>query len=247
MIPAWLAFFDACLALVLFIVGPIVSHFGVVAPFLGFQMFLFGFLLSILAVLLGAIALIFSRGPRGQAVRPRAAFGVVVGLIIVAIVGIRIMRSSKYPPINDITTDFENPPEFVNATLIVANRGRDMKYDKAKYAERQSQGYGKLDPAAANGDADATFAEVEAVAKQMPTWTITVDDPKTRTVEGFDTSWLFHFQDDFVIQVRSADGNKSLVEMRSKSRDGVGDFGVNFTRIVGFLGKVQAATGSAQS
>jgi uncharacterized protein (DUF1499 family) len=38
--------------------------------------------------------------------------------------------------------------------------------------------------------------------------------------------------DDFVIQVRPApDGTGSLIEMRSKSRDGIGDFGVNYKRI----------------
>ena len=55
-----------------------------------------------------------------------------------------ILTGPKVPPINDITTDFDNPPEFTNAQQFNPNHGRDMKYDQAKYAERQVQGYGPL-------------------------------------------------------------------------------------------------------
>jgi len=127
-------------------------------------------------------------------------------------------------------------PEFTHATELVANQGRDMKYDRAKYARRQAAGYGELAPLKVAVDPDATFAKVEATAKQMPTWLITSDDPKARALEGIATSALFHFHDDFVIQVRPApDGTGSLIEMRSKSRDGIGDFGVNYKRIRTFF------------
>ena len=43
------------------------------------------------------------------------------------------------------------------------------------------------------------------------------------------------------IQVRPGPNGGSLVEMRSKSRDGVGDLGVNYNRIVMFLSKLQSA------
>ena len=32
------------------------------------------------------------------------------------------------PPINDITTDLEEPPAFADATLVPDYRGRDMGY-----------------------------------------------------------------------------------------------------------------------
>ena len=50
------------------------------------------------------------------------------------------------------------------------------------------------------------------------------------------TSTLFRFHDDFVIQVRpAAETDYSLVEMRSKSRDGKGDLGTNYNRIESFF------------
>jgi len=85
------------------------------------------------------------------------------------------------------------------------------------------------------------FDRVKTLVASIPDWQITYVDPKSRTLEGVSTSKLFHFQDDFVIQVRPGPNGSSLVEMRSKSRDGVGDLGVNYNRIVMFLGKLQSA------
>ncbi|HZY59493.1 MAG TPA: DUF1499 domain-containing protein, partial [Candidatus Binataceae bacterium] len=62
-----------------------------------------------------------------------------------------------------------------------------------------------------------------------------------RTIEGVAVTRLFHFRDDLIIQVRAApSGGGSLVEMRSKSRDGVGDVGANYKRINGFFASLSA-------
>ena len=78
----------------------------------------------------------------------------------------------------------------------------------------------------------------------MPGWFIVYIDPATRTIEGVETSYLFRFRDDFVIQVRPGpDPNSSLVEMRSRSRDGTGDFGVNYNRIREFFAMLKPGAG----
>ncbi|HLX36292.1 MAG TPA: DUF1499 domain-containing protein, partial [Candidatus Binataceae bacterium] len=73
---------------------------------------------------------------------------------------------------------------------------------------------------------------------EMPDWTITDTDAANHTIEGYATSALFHFNDDFIIQVRPGPDGGSLLEMRSKSRDGIGDFGVNHKRITDFFARV---------
>ena len=45
-------------------------------------------------------------------------------------------------------------------------------------------------------------------------------------------------QDDFVVEVRPQDGG-SVVQMRSKSRDGKGDVGANAARIKAFFEKLR--------
>ncbi len=236
MIPAWLSFFDAILAIVLATVGVLAAHFYYLAPFQGFQLFAFGFVLSLVGFVAGLIGIFMTRSPARAVARPRAVFGTVASLAVALPIFLLALSGRGYPAINDITTDFDNPPEFTHATELVANQGRDMKYNKLRYAQRQTAGYGELAPLKVATDSDATFAKVEATAKQMPAWLITADDPKAHALEGIATSALFHFHDDFVIQVRPATGGTgSLIQMRSKSRDGIGDFGVNYKRIRTFF------------
>jgi uncharacterized protein (DUF1499 family) len=249
MIPAWLSFFDALIALSLFAAGPLGAHFGLFPAFRGFSMFILGGLVAFLGLILGLIGLFFTRRGESRVWRPRAVFGAgVSGLIAALFLVLIVVRfSSGYPPINDITTDFTDPPEFVHATEVVENSARDMKYNAAKYENAQKQGYAKRPPIgsmAMDSDTDATFAKVEALARQMPSWEISYADPKTRTIEGVSTSSLFRFKDDFVIRVKPADNGKSIVDMRSKSRDGIGDFGVNFNRILDFMARLQTESGT---
>jgi uncharacterized protein (DUF1499 family) len=238
---AWLAFFDALLAITMIAVGMIGAHFHLVPPFMGFQLFALGFLLSILGSFVGLLAVFLTRKPQLQAGRNRALVGTVICLVIALPLIVTLLRSSKYPPINDITTDFDNPPEFVNAQKLQHEPNRDMKYDKAKYADRQLKGYGPIGPIKERLDPAAAFARATEVAKASPTWTITYSDPATNTLEVVATSKLWHFNDDVVIQVRPTPDGASLVEMRSKSRDGIGDFGVNAKRIKRFFDRVAMA------
>ena len=241
MIAAWLAFFDGLLAVTLVTVGVTGAHFYLTPAFFGFQLVALGFLLSLLAFVLGIVAILMTRtGPRRVA-RPRAVVGTLLGLAVALPVFALLAAHAKYPPINDITTDFANPPEYIHAVELTANQGRDMKYNPDKYMAAQQKGYPPLPPATVAGDPAALFDRVKTLAATMPDWQITYVDPKTRTLEGVCTSQLFHFQDDFVIQVRPGPNGASLVEMRSKSRDGVGDLGVNYNRIVTFLDKLQSA------
>lgn len=242
MIIAWLSFLEALLAVSLVAAGIVAAHFHYAPPFFGFQLFVFGFLLGILAFIFGVIGIFATRNPMRAPARPRAVVGTILGLFVMLPVLAIIMRTSKYPAINDITTDTDNPPEFVHAVELAPNHGRDMKYDKGKYADRQKGGYGALEPLKMPETADDAFKIVEKKAREMPGWEITNADPASRTIEGVSTSELFHFQDDFVIQVRPGENNGSLLEMRSKSRDGVGDLGVNYQRIEQFFATVTPDT-----
>jgi uncharacterized protein (DUF1499 family) len=242
MIIAWLAFFDSLLAVAMLAAGVAGAHWHWMTPILGLSTFLLGTLVGFIALLLGLIGIMLTRNPMRAAARPRALVGTVFGALTLLPVILIILTSPKVPAINDITTDFDHPPEFTNAQQLNANRGRDMKYDRTKYAYRQLQGYGPLSPLKMPEPPDDAFKAVQRTAAQMPTWTITMTDPATRTIEGYATSKLFHFNDDFVIQVRPGDGGGSLLEMRSKSRDGIGDQGVNHKRIMEFFAAVSPAS-----
>jgi uncharacterized protein (DUF1499 family) len=244
MIPAWLSMLDAILAAVLLGVGLLGAHLGLVLPMSGFSMFLLSFAMAVLALLFGLIGLLRTSAPERRPGRPKAVAGIVIGLLVAVPVGFTMWRwmSMPFPEINDITTDYANPPAFVQPPGLAAD---SMKYDRAKFEPVQSKEYPKLDPLQLDRKPDDAFAKVKAAASTTPGWVIVYDDPATHTIEGVQFSNLFHFCDDFVIQVRPGpDANSSLVEMRSRSRDGIGDFGANYNRIREFFGLLKPGGGS---
>ncbi|MBV8775047.1 MAG: DUF1499 domain-containing protein [Deltaproteobacteria bacterium] len=246
MILAWLTLFDGILALAFAVAGICCAHFGVVPPFnlqlstalFGLYLVLFGFFLAILGFVIGIIALVVTfLMPSRRAGRAQAVVGTILALGVLIPI-FRIVRSTRqYPPINDITTNPSNPPRFVHAQTLPANRSRDMSY-KPEMASVQEAApvYRNLKPLELQGSPDDVYKRVEIIAGEFPGWQVTSRDPAHHTVEGVATSMLFQFKDDFVIQVQpTADSGKSLVEMRSKSRDGKGDLGANYNRIESFF------------
>src|SRR5262249_49804360 len=135
-------------------------------------------------------------------------------------------------------------PKFVRALTLPANVGRDMTYPGAECARQQQDGYPDLRSVRLALPADQAFIRVQTLAHATPGWTLTREDASAKTIEGVDTSKLFRFQDDFIIEVRDEDGH-GVVHMRSKSRDGKGDLGVNAKRIHDFLARVAESPGAA--
>ena len=66
-------------------------------------------------------------------------------------------------------------------------------------------------------------------------------DESAGRIEAYDTSRVFHFVDDVVIRVRG-EGTDSRVDMRSRSRDGLGDSGVNAKRVRAYTEAFKAET-----
>ncbi|HUI27139.1 MAG TPA: DUF1499 domain-containing protein [Candidatus Kryptonia bacterium] len=219
-------------AIVAFVVGPLLAHLGVLPALAGFVVFDLGGLLGVIAAITGIVALV--RGAGGAALAGLIPAAIVAALFIKAAAG-----AGNVPRINDITTNTQQAPEFVKAGAQPANAGRDMKYPGESFAQQQRQGYPTLAGLPLSGSPDEVYRRVVATAKQMPTWEITRDDPAAHALEGVDTTWLFRFHDDFVIEVRPRDGG-SIVEMRSKSRDGKGDTGTNAKRIEAFFAKLKS-------
>jgi uncharacterized protein (DUF1499 family) len=250
MILAWLTVFDGILALILAIVGIGWAHFGMLPPFgwhmssslFGFYAVLLAFFIGVLGFIVGVPALLVTfLMPSRHAGRTRAVVGTLLSLIVVLPI-LRIVRATRqYPLINDITTDTKDAPLFMHAQTLQENQARDMTYKPETASVQESASiYHELAPLKLSGSPDDVYKRVEIIAGEFPGWEVTYRDPARHTVEGVAASTLFQFKDDFVIQVRPADsGGESLVEMRSKSRDGKGDLGANYNRIQSFFRALQ--------
>ena len=104
-----------------------------------------------------------------------------------------------------------------------------MSYPGEAFAIQQRAAYPDLAPIPALAPPDQTFAAVKSAIESLG-WKIAAADVDAGTIEATDTSRIFHFVDDIAVRIRPH-GSGSLVDVRSKSREGKGDLGVNAARI----------------
>ena len=76
---------------------------------------------------------------------------------------------------------------------------------------------------------------VSDAAKSNPQWTIYKEDSEGLILHGYERFGIFQFIDDFSIRISPSNDGTSVIDMRSKSRDGKADFGINAKRIRSFL------------
>ena len=224
------------LATFAFVLGPLGAASGVLEPILGFKIFaLSGFF--------GVVSLLWGLRMVVATARGKGLISMMVGVVPLAIIAVGLVNGSKLPPINDISTDLDNPPKLVAALGAADNAGKDLAYPEDFKAKVRTDYPDLISKPLPLPTKDA-FAKVIVIAGQIPGWTIVRTDPATMTIEGSETSALFKFVDDFVIRVEplgpsEAEGGKSLVAMRSRSRVGKGDFGVNAARIRRFFAALE--------
>ena len=215
-------------AVALLLIGPTLCQFGA-APMTGFSVFGLGLLAGLLALPLGAVGLWITRASATTGGRSDAIRGFGLGILVLALIIIAGQPGADVPPINDITTDMVDPPQFVAAETIPANQGRDLSYPGTTFAAQQQAGYPALAGQRLAMPPAEALAAVRTAAEGLG-WTITTEDPAAGHLEATDTTRFFRFVDDIVIRVRP-DGDASIVDVRSKSRDGRGDLGANAARI----------------
>ncbi|HYC13610.1 MAG TPA: DUF1499 domain-containing protein [Stellaceae bacterium] len=143
------------------------------------------------------------------------------------------------PNINDITTDTDNPPTFETlARVREAVHAAPSTYDGPGAAAKQKSAYPYIQPLHLELPPPDAFARVlEQVRREG--WTVASMDPARGRIEASARTLWYGFTDDVVLRV-TADGSGSRVDMRSKSRVGSGDRGVNAARIRSFLTALKA-------
>lgn len=146
-------------------------------------------------------------------------------------------RGKNLPRIHDVSTDIDNPPRYV-AVLPLREGARNSTEYTATVAAQQRQGYPDIAPVMLEVTVSQAFQRAERVARSMG-WDIVAAEPGELRIEATATSFLFGFKDDIVIRVQ-AQSNGSRVDLRSLSRVGGGDFGVNASRVRSFTQKLLA-------
>ena len=195
---------------------------------------------GIAALTVSALALLLGRSRiewRGGAV---AIVAFVVGLLIAYVPWHYDRLRQTVPPIHDITTDPDNPPAFTAVSAArTADGGNPVTYEGAKIAEQQRQAYPDIAPLDLVLPLEAAFNRALDAAQPMG-WTIVAADDTASRIEASDRSRWFGFTDDIVIRITPG-GSGSRVDVRSSSRLGRSDFGVNAARIRAYLAELRTA------
>ena len=186
-----------------------------------------GFLAAAVSGLLLVLRMVRRTGLGDREAGAALAAVVVVGAFPLA----ALLSGGGAPPIHDITTDTQNPPAFVAAVALNAPGRTD--YDPA-VAEQQRAAYPDLGPAMLPVAPADAFDRALAVVGDMG-WELLAADADVLRIEATDRSFWFGFPDDVVVRV-AADGEAgSRVDVRSLSRVGGGDLGVNARRVRAFV------------
>lgn len=178
--------------------------------------------------------------------RPRFLrwLGMLASIIYIGWLLSYLIMSWSSPAIHDVSTDLADPPQFATLTLRPDNLDKvpgaddpDMKNmtPQQRWVMISQKNYGNIRSVRINEPVVKVIEKAERLA-QARDWDIAVVSPEQGRMEATATSALFRFKDDIVLRVRPTEnGLGSIVDMRSVSRVGDNDLGVNAKRVREFL------------
>ena len=212
------------------VIAPLGYRIGVAPLGLAFALLALGFLVLVVGALLLLVAALRRRVPPGT---ERLAYGALAAAVLVSLFPLSALLSGGgAPPIHDITTDTENPPQFVAAVAL--NEPGRTDYDGEAIAEQQRAAYPDIRPVTLPVDTGAAFERALAAVEAIG-WELLATDATAGRIEATDRTFWFGFADDVVIRISDAGDGASRVDARSQSRVGGGDLGTNANRVREFL------------
>ncbi|HEY7461098.1 MAG TPA: DUF1499 domain-containing protein [Gemmatimonadota bacterium] len=195
-----------------------------------------------LVLALGGIVWGLARSNRSSVMLSAAALALAV--VIGGIPLFQYRTARIVPPINDITTDMESPPDFVAAGRGAENGAAGAPYPGQEFADAQSAAYPDVRTLDLPQSPDEVFRAALEVARGMPGWEVVLADSSAGRIEGTATTRWFRFKDDVVVRIQpGASGTR--VDIRSRSRVGQSDVGANAARIRAFTARLKERLGPA--
>ena len=214
----------------------------------GFTVLRYAFFAAIAASLLAVVGLVLARRLRKASLMLPNLIALVAALGFVLYVGSWVAKARSVPAIHDVSTNLEDVPQF--SALAVRQDNLDGVPDEGKpelkaldpysrWKAIHGEHYGDLETMRlAMAPADV-IRKAERLARERG-WAIAKVDTAAGILEATETSRFFRFKDDVIVRARPApDGNGTLVDMRSISRVGGSDVGMNAKRVREFLGDLQ--------
>lgn len=149
------------------------------------------------------------------------------------------------PPIHDISTDLDNPPQFVDVLGLRGPGTNPTVYGTGNpnmtpdvHAQRQREAYPDVVTQVFNEPAEQVFARALNAVNRLG-WDLVAQSPAEGRIEATDTTFWFRFKDDVVIRITEESDGTTLLDARSTSRVGLSDVGKNAQRLRAFFAEVR--------
>ena len=214
----------AALSVLMLAVGPLGARLGLWPFLVGFVLMGAAILDALAAIVIGVLAGI--RTNRWGV----ALVAIGVAAVAMALPLFIVLPVIRFPPIHDITTDPDDPPLFDEALLkLRTTTDSPPAYDGPDAAAQQRRAYPDIQPVVVSAPASRVFDAALDVAHEQG-WQVVATDRAGGRIDAIASTFWFGFKDDVVIRLRPQEA-VTRIDMRSKSRVGVGDLGANARRI----------------
>lgn len=176
-----------------------------------------------LASILCLVGIVGARPGRGRRGRYLSLVALIVMVPALGLLAYWHNAKKTLPPIQDITTDMANPPEFWYAPNA-------RVYGGPAIAELQRRAYPDIQPLFLSRPTEQVFELALAVLRETG-WTLVATEPEDGRIEATESTFWFGFSDDIVVRITVIEDG-SRIDVRSTSRfGGGGDGGTNAKRV----------------
>lgn len=192
--------------------------------------------LALLALILAAAGFqrVWYLGDRGGR---DLTFGILVAGLVLVPFAVAAYRAVIYPPLVDISTDLDDPPQMQAAVALHAPGMNAVAPPTEAQKALQAKSYPEITGRRYNVSVEQIAAAVELLMEQRD-WEVVPSAPAEEIAEySFEgVARLPILALPYDISVRLTDeGNATYVDMRSIARYGARDLGVNAALILSFL------------
>lgn len=179
------------------------------------------------------------------------ALALIASVLFAGYLGNQVATARNVPAIHEAATDLDDLPRFGRLTVRPDNLANIPDDDRpelaaldpeSRWKALHREAYADLRPLRLASPPNEVVRRVERLARGRG-WNVVAVDPRAGVVEATATTLFFRFKDDVVVRVRPDPARRggSIVDMRSISRVGGSDVGVNAARIRGFLQELEAS------
>jgi uncharacterized protein (DUF1499 family) len=232
------AFLLACVAAVtVAAAGPLRRFLGLDVEIV-LSIFRYGFYLAVAGAALGLATIVPTRPGERRRGFVAALLAIVIGVAAAWVPLEWFLRAQRLPELNDISTDIANPPPLVVTNQLRRGAANPPAYPGASAGVLQRTAYPDIVPVILPVPPAEAFKRVDKVATDMD-WDVVARAPAEGRLEAIATTAWFGFSDDIVVRIKP-NGAGSRIDIRSKSRVGESDLGVNARRIREFIARLKA-------